>query len=42
LLRVHAADAAAADEALALLGRLVTVSDGTAGPGPVIVETITA
>jgi thymidine phosphorylase len=41
LLRVHAASDAAADEALATLGRLVTVGDGPAQPGPVIVETIT-
>jgi thymidine phosphorylase len=40
LLRVHAANDADADEALATLTRLVTVGDGPAQPGPVIVETI--
>jgi len=42
LLRVHAASDAAADEALATLARLITVGEGPAQPGPVIVETITA
>jgi thymidine phosphorylase len=42
LLRVHAASDAAADEALATLGRLITVAPAAAAPAPVIVETITA
>ena len=42
LLRVHAATPAAADEALATLARLVTVGDGPAQQGPVIIETISA
>jgi thymidine phosphorylase len=41
LLRVHAASDAAADEALAALAPLITVADGPARPGPVIIETIT-
>jgi thymidine phosphorylase len=41
LLQVHAASDAAADAALATLARLVTVGEGPAQPGPVIVETIT-
>jgi thymidine phosphorylase len=42
LLRVHAASDVAADEALAALALLITVGEGPAQPGPVIVETITA
>ena len=42
LLRVHAATESAADAALVALAPLITLGEGPARPGPVIVETITA